>query len=97
MLNGKKTKIMNDTKNNWENKQTEKLFGDKLDQATDCKNKTEKTADKVKTGVENAAGRMGDTARKAGENIKQGAEKAADKIGQAVDKTADRLQGKKNY
>ena len=37
---------MNDTKNSWENRQTEKQFGDKLNQATDCKNKTEQTADK---------------------------------------------------
>ena len=39
---------MNDTKNSWENRQTEKQFGDKLNQATDCKNKTEQTADKMK-------------------------------------------------
>ncbi|MDE5624081.1 MAG: hypothetical protein K2I62_05670 [Alistipes sp.] len=88
---------MNDTKNNWENRQTEQQFGDKIDRSTDCKNKTEKTVDTVKNGVENAAHRVGDTARKAGDSIKQGAEKAADKIGQAADKATDRLQGKKSY
>jgi len=81
---------MNDTKNSWENRQTEKQFGDKLNQATDCKNKTEQTADKMKNGVENAADRMGNTARKVGDNIKQGAEKTADKIGQAVDEAETR-------
>ena len=73
---------MNDMKNSWDNRRD-----------TDAA----KPADTIKNGVENAADKAGDLARKAGEGIKQGAEKAADKLGQAVDKTADRLQGKKDY
>lgn len=98
MLNGKKIKTMNDMKNNgWDNQQTEKQFGDKINQNADNKNKTEKTVEAVKNGAENAAARVGEAGRKMGDDFHHGAEKAADKIGQAADKTADRLQNKKNY
>ncbi len=86
---------MNDTKNSWENRQTEKQFGEKLDKATDCDtNKTGKGIDTIKNGVQNTAQRIGETGRKVGDSIKQGAEKVADKIDHAVDSTTDRLKGK---
>lgn len=97
-INIKKPTNMNDTKNSWENRQTEDLLAGKIDQATDCAGKTaEKSADTMKNGVKQTTERIGEMGRKAGEAVRDGAAKAADKVGNAIDSAADRLQNKTTY
>lgn len=74
---------MDNTKNGWENRQTE--------------NKTDKAVNAVKKGAERTGERLHEAGQKAGDKIKQGADKASDKINQVVDSAADRFQGKKSY
>ncbi len=77
----------NDTKNNWENRQTEELLAGKIDRSTDCAAKpAEKAVNAVKNGVKQTV-----------DTLRDGAIKATEKVGNAIDTAADRLHNKTNY